>query len=76
MAVGEGAGGGTSVHSFVRTTFVEFAQHLTLEKSQGGQKAWHIMVTHPFDDHTRSCLTLAFESECSCSAPLTQFYVV
>ena len=36
---GGGAGGGTSVHSLVQTTFVESAQHLTLEKSQGGQKA-------------------------------------
>ena len=29
------------------------------------------MVTHPFGDHAWSCLTLAFESEYSCSAPLT-----
>ena len=29
------------------------------------------MVTHPFGDHAWSCLTLAFESNCSCSAPLT-----
>ena len=27
--------------------------------------------THPFGDHAWSCLTLASESECSCSVPLT-----
>ena len=58
---------------FTRRTFVESAQNLTPEKSQGGRKAHHITVSHPYDDHARSCITLAlaFESECSCSAPLT-----
>ena len=32
--------------------FVESAQNLTPEKSQGGCKAQHVMVTHPFGDHT------------------------
>ena len=40
---------------------------MTPEKSQG----WHITVTHPFGDHTPLCLTWAFESQCSCSAPLS-----
>ena len=58
---------------FTRRTFVESAQNLTPEKSQGGRKAQHITVSHPYDDHARLCITLAlaFESECSCSAPLT-----
>ena len=51
--------------------FIEFAQNLTPEKSQGGRKAEHVTVTHPFGDHALSCLTLNFESEYSCSAPLT-----
>ena len=29
------------------------------------------MITHPGGDRAQSCLTLAFESECSCSVPLT-----
>ena len=28
-------------------------------------------VAHPSGDQAHSCLTLAFEGECSCSAPLT-----
>ena len=52
---------GTSVCSLIQRSFVESAQNLTLEKSQGV----HIMVTHPLDDHTQSCLTLAFRSEYS-----------
>ena len=52
---------GTSVCSLIQSTFVESAQSLTIEKSQGA----HITVTHPFGDHTQSCLTLAFKSEYS-----------
>ena len=62
---------GTLVYSRIWRTFVESAQNLTLGKSQGGWKAWHIRVTHPCDDHARSSLTLAFQSEYTCSAPLT-----
>ena len=51
--------------------FVESAQNLSPEKSQGGREAWHVTVIHPFGDHAPSCVTLAFESEYSCSAPLT-----
>ena len=29
------------------------------------------MVTHPFGDHAQSCLTLVFDSECSCLVTLT-----
>ena len=61
----------TSVYSLIRRAFVESAQKLTPEKSAGGRKAWHITVNRPVGDHARSCLTLAFESEYSCSAPLT-----
>ena len=59
----------TSVYSLIGRTFVESAHNLTPEKSQGGRKAQHITVTNLFGDHARSCLTLAFESECSCSVP-------
>ena len=52
--------------------FGESAQNFTLEKSQDGCKAEHVTATHPFGDHARSCLALAFESEYSfCSLPLT-----
>ena len=34
------------------------------------------MVTHPFDDHARSLLTLAFESEYSCSALVFREWVL
>ena len=50
---------GTSVYSLIRRTFVESAQNLTPEKSQGGRKTWHITGTHPFGDHAPSCLTSA-----------------
>ena len=36
------------------------------KKYQGGRKAWHITVTHLFDDHARLCLTLASGSRYSC----------
>ena len=42
--------GGTSAYSLTRRTFVESAQNLTPEKSQGRRKAEHVKVTHPFDD--------------------------
>ena len=55
----------------VFSTIVESTvQNLTPKKSQGRHKAEHIMVTHPFGDHTQSCLTLALKSKCSCSVPL------
>ena len=54
--------------------FVESAQNLTPEKSKDRRKAWHVMVIRASGDHTRSCLTLAFEREHSCSAPLTLAY--
>ena len=62
---------GTSVYNLFRRTFVESAQNLTPEKFQGGRKASHVTVTEPFGDHAPSCVTFAFENECSCSAPLT-----
>ena len=37
----------------------------------GQMQSQHAAVTHPFGNHARQCLTLAVESECSCSAPLT-----
>ena len=61
----------TSVYSLIQRTSVEFALDLTHEKFQGGHKAEDMTVTHPFGDHTQLCLTLAFKSEHSCSAPLT-----
>ena len=60
-----------SVYSLIQRTSVEFALDLTPEKSQGGHKAEDMTVTRPFGDHTQLCLTLAFKSEHSCSAPLT-----
>ena len=36
----------TSVYSLIRRTFVESAQNLTPEKSQGGRKAQHVTVIH------------------------------
>ena len=47
-----------------RRTFVESAQNLTPERSQGKRKAYHVTVTYPFSDHVR------LESEYSCLAPL------
>ena len=35
-----------------------------------------VTVTHPFGDHAPSCLTLAFESECSCSSHRLSFCTV
>ena len=49
--------------------FVESAQNLAPEKCQCGRQAQHVTVSHPFGGRARSCLTLAFERECSCSAP-------
>ena len=48
-------------------------QNLTLEKSQGRHKAWHVTVAHFCVDHTRLCsaYNLAFQSERSHSVPLT-----
>ena len=60
----------TSVYCLIQRTFVESAQNLTREKSEVGRKAEHETVTHPFGDHARLCLTLAFENECFYSAPL------
>ena len=67
--------GRTSVYSLIRRTFAESAQNLTPEKSQGRHKAEHITVTHPFDDHAPSCLTMAFKNEYSCCAPPTLPYI-
>ena len=62
---------GASVYSLIQRTFVESAQYFTLAKSQGGYKAKHVTVTHPFGGHPGLCLTLAFEHKHSCSMPLT-----
>ena len=62
----------TSVYSLSGRTSWSVHRIGDAEKSEGGLKAKHLTVTHLFDDHARSsCLTLAFESECTCSAPLT-----
>ena len=61
----------TSVYGLIRT-FVESAQALTPEKSQGPRKAQHVTVIHPFGDHAPSCLTFAFEREyllCATDSP-------
>ena len=50
------------IYSLIQRTFIESAENLTLEKSQRWHKTLH--VSHP----SMLCLTLAFESECSCSA--------
>ena len=60
----------TLVYNLIWKTLVEFAQNLTPHKSQGKQKAQHVMITHPFGDHAQSCLTLVFRSKCFCSVPL------
>ena len=62
---GMGWGGVTSVYSLIPRTFVESAQNLTPEQSQGGCKAYHILVTALFGDHAISCLTWAVESQAS-----------
>ena len=50
--------------------FVDLAQNLTLGKSQGGvQSLAH--YSHPSMLVTALHCALTFESECSCSAPLT-----
>ena len=66
--MGEGGLGG-----LIRRTFVESAQNLTSEKSLVSQSLTR--NGHP-SDHARWCLTLAFKSEYSCSAPLTPRLVV
>ena len=43
--------------------FVESAQILTPEKSQGGRKAWHVTVTHPFGDHAFIVLSFGFREQ-------------
>ena len=54
---------GASIYSLIWRTFVESAQYFSLAKSQGGYKAKHTTVTHPFGGHPGLCLTLAFESK-------------
>ena len=71
----------TSVYSLILWTFVEPALNLTLEKSQGGRaqsklaRNSHPSIWWPCM-HARSCLTLSFGSEYSCSAPLTLILIV
>ena len=66
---------GTSVYnnSLIRRTFVESVQNFDSREIWGRAQslAHKLTLTHPFGDHARSCLILAFESECSCSMPLT-----
>ena len=63
---------GLYYYSIIWRTYVKSAHNLTAEKSPGGCKALHVVtITLPFGGHARSCLTVAFESEYSCSAPLT-----
>ena len=63
-------------YRLIRRTFVEPAHNLTLEKHQGRPRAYYVTVTRPLVDHAPSCLTLAFESECSCFEPLTLLFNV
>ena len=44
---------------------------LLINRPRSAHKAWRDTVAHPCGDHARSCLTTAFESECSRCAPLT-----
>ena len=50
--------------------FCRVCRDLTPKKSQVRRKPEHVLSPIPFGDHARSCLTLAFEREYSCSAPL------
>ena len=52
---------------------IKSAQNFDSRKTrpQSARKAWQETVTHSCSDHARSCLTKAFESECSRCAPPT-----
>ena len=63
-------------HRFIvssERTFVESDSGEITGRAGAKPSTWW-SCTHPFGDHAWSCLTLASESECSCSVPLTLLY--
>ena len=73
MHTHKGTHKGTSVYSLTWRTFVESAQNLTVEILEWAQSLAR-NIKSPIDlvtMYARSCFTLAFESEYSCSAQLT-----
>ena len=67
---------GTLVYSVIQRTSKFYRDCSTFDS---GEISWweqslehkFIMFTYPTGDPMKSCLTLAFESECSCSVPQT-----
>ena len=65
-------------HTHTHTHTLSLSLSLSLSHSRVFHslvKAQHVTVAHPCGDHARSCLTWAFESECSCSVPLALSFI-